>query len=454
MVDCRGMAIPDWLSIQEISRRWGEETGHDLSAFQKDLEEWFAVFVKEPPTSRQLMPGVTFDTIIANRLLGMLGARYLERRTFEAYCEERGHSKPRFWFTDWEAERESTGSSLEQPQQELTERPVAASAQVAELKVQLEAAERRDSVNYRDSHTNSQPLRQTTARQKRRGRVILVVGLAVPLVALLILGTVTMIQFAAKGPIPPSAETADTMAGPGSADGGLPPVQPETAALSLVPATGKLDLGGGVPLADEQDLTAAQGRIARLSAAVEASDSVIAKLHDELVILRQAVESARQTTPAETSARTREQLYAALAHQKDPDRTQDVEDVEAAPEFEEILTAAKISSDPVTSETNAPRDMVSPDDLLLEPNHHVGHQVMVTGSVIWLLRRYWLQSDSGHLRMLIDVKGLQIDDRNKLKDAVVQIEFLAQARARITGTVERQGSENYHLAATQLVLFE
>ncbi len=79
------MAIPDWLSIQEISRLWGEETGHDPSAFQKDLREWFAEFVKEPLTSRQLVPGVNFDTIIANRLLGMLGARYLERKTFEAY---------------------------------------------------------------------------------------------------------------------------------------------------------------------------------------------------------------------------------------------------------------------------------------------------------------------------------------------------------------------------------
>jgi hypothetical protein len=56
--------------------------------------------------------------------------------------------------------------------------------------------------------------------------------------------------------------------------------------------------------------------------------------------------------------------------------------------------------------------------------------------------------------MLIDVGGLQSDDRNKLKDAVVQIEFLAQVRARITGTIERQGSENHHLAAIELMLVE
>jgi hypothetical protein len=466
------MTIPDWLSIQEISRLWGEETGHDPSAFQKDLREWFAEFVKEPPTSRQLMPGVTFDTIIANRLLGMLGAHHLERRTFEAYCEERGHSKPRFWFAGWEAERESTGPSPEQPQRELIKRAAAASAEAEELKAQREAAQQRDLANHKDPQTNRQPLQHVTSRQNRRGRAILMAGLAVPVVALLLWGAVTLIQ-----------------------------------------------------------LAAAQREIARLSAAVEATDSVIAALHDELVIVRQAVESARQTTPAETSARTREQLDAALASaidaeksaaraqaetmrlsgentrptdeptrtkaivdeaeveklteelaarqqdavatqpptgpettapsdqnpvadQMDPDQTQEAEGGEAAPEFEEILTAAKISSDPVTSETDAPRDIVSPDDLLLEPGHHVGREVVVTGSVVWLLRRYWLQSGGGHMRMLIDVEGLQLDDRNKLKNAVVKIEFLAQVRARITGTIERQGSENYRLAATELVFVE
>ena len=117
-----------------------------------------------------------------------------------------------------------------------------------------------------------------------------------------------------------------------------------------------------------------------------------------------------------------------------------------------ILTAAEMSSNPVTSEMAALRDTVSPDDLLLEPGHHVGREVVVTGSVVWLLRRYWLQLDSGHMSILINVEDLQLDDRNKLKDAVVQIEFLARVRARITGTIERQGSEDYHLAATELVL--
>jgi len=143
-----------------------------------------------------------------------------------------------------------------------------------------------------------------------------------------------------------------------------------------------------------------------------------------------------------------------VADQKDPDQTKDTEDVEAAPEIEEILAAAEISLDPATSVTVALRETVLPDDLLLEPARHAGREVVVTGSIVWLLRRYWLQSDSGHMSMLIDVGGLRPDDRNKLEDAVVRIEYLAQVRARITGTIERQESETHHLAATELILVE
>jgi hypothetical protein len=751
VVDCRNMTKPDWLHIEEISRLWGEETGLDAATFKKDLEEWFAGFV------------------------------ILERPTFEAYCAERGHPKPRFWFGGRleEARRDKpnrpepaeippeakqpqpseersyvreesapdlaafqaqiaslserletptietpkletprtgtlskskrsgpdqqglgadsgrTGTSAERNQQELIERVEVASAKARGLKAQLEAARqriadlaaeteasrvssmarpyapapaspeapwhepktspgflRRGTENYRDPSATRQLPRQTTASRKVRGRVILVAGLAVPFVALLIWATVTKIQFGAKEPIPPSAETADTMAGPGSAVGGQPSAQPETAALSSERATGKVDLGGAVPQADAQVLAATQHQIARLTAAVEASDSVVARLRDKLAIARQAVETARQTRPAETNPEAETQqrelalaataeasnlraalagaeqklaalgtqleaalgavadadtraagdrvetarLHAALqqakdqtdvkrrdltlaatvssarvavlqrelksahqqiaelgrvrdaanadasglgaslhqaeeqaeairqeltleltassarlatlqkelraaqlriadlssaaaaaeeeavglreelaarqqevaatqpptapsdqnpvADQKDPDQTQVAEDVEAAPKIVEILTAAEMSSDPVTSETNALRETVSPDDLLLEPGQHVDREVMVTGSVMWLLRRYWLQSGSGHMRMLIDVEGLQLDDRNKLKNAVVQIEFLAQVRARITGTIERQGSENYRLAAAELVFVE
>jgi hypothetical protein len=73
---------------------------------------------------------------------------------------------------------------------------------------------------------------------------------------------------------------------------------------------------------------------------------------------------------------------------------------------------------------------------------------------VWLLRRYWLQSDGGTRSLLIDVDGLQSEVRNRLKDAVEKIDYLAEAKARITGTIERQGSKAYRLAATELVLVE
>ena len=158
------MAKPDWLSIEEISRLWGEETGLDAGL----LDE-----LGEP-------------TDIANRLMGIVGAHLVARTTFEAYCEERGHPMPRFWlggrvegsprdkpaFQAWvawmseklntlwdespdvsrqsvpdqqglEAGSGQTGTSVEPNQQELIERVDAASAKARELKAQLEVTEQR-----------------------------------------------------------------------------------------------------------------------------------------------------------------------------------------------------------------------------------------------------------------------------------------------------------------------
>ena len=337
--------------------------------------------------------------------------------------------------------------------------------------------EQRGSESYRDPSATSQLLRQTTARRKVRGRIILVAGLAVPLVALLFWGVVTMTQFASKEQIPLPAETADPMADPGAADGGQPP---------------------------------AQHQIARLTAAVKASDAIIGRLRDELVVARQEVETAHPTTPAEPNLvgekQQRELMLAAtvssarvVALQRELERErQRIADLSKAVESAEDESAklrdelsdrqqeaagpqpstgpeattqsdqipvadqmnpdqvqnAGISSGPVTSETDALRDTVSLERLLLNPGHHFGREVVVTGSVIWLARRYWLQSDGGQMRMLIDVEGLHLDDRTKLKDALVQLESLVQVRARLTGTIERQESKNYHLAATELVLVE
>ena len=75
---------------------------------------------------------------------------------------------------------------------------------------------------YRDPRATSQLLQQllqqTTARRKGRGSFIPVAGFVIPLVALFVWGVEAMIQPAGNEQIPPPAETADPMAGSGSAE--------------------------------------------------------------------------------------------------------------------------------------------------------------------------------------------------------------------------------------------
>jgi hypothetical protein len=97
------MANSDWLSIHEVARLWGEESGRDAAALEADLEAWFAEFVERPAGRRSATPGSEPDAPATNRLMGLLGARHLERSVFEAYCRERGLAKPRFWFGEAQA---------------------------------------------------------------------------------------------------------------------------------------------------------------------------------------------------------------------------------------------------------------------------------------------------------------------------------------------------------------
>ena len=108
----------------------------------------------------------------------------------------------------------------------------------------------------------------------------------------------------------------------------------------------------------------------------------------------------------------------------------------------------------VVSEADFPNNTVATDDLLLEPGDHVGREVVVTGSVVWLLWRYRLQSDSGPGSLVIDVDGLQSTDQTVLKKAMDEVGLLGQVRARIKGIIQRRGDTSYHLAASEVVLVE
>ncbi len=322
------------------------------------------------------------------------------------------NSNPRFRRVDRSVVRRPGGPSLQQPQQNLFERVASAAEKVAGLRAKLGAAEQQ----VADLHAKM---------EANRGPALLIAGMAIAIVALSLW----------------SAET--------------------------------------------------QHEMARLRVAGDASDLLIAKLREELVTVRQTIGAARQAPLPEGSGWTSDRLAAALGSPTDGDKIaspagagtvksrddyvsvgRDVfrtralvgetrmraddetgEGVMAAPEFEEILTAAQVLSGPVISDSGV-FDSVSSDDLLLAPDRHLGREVVVTGSVMWLLRRYWLQSDNGRMRMLIDVRDLRSNERTMLRKAVARIEFLARARARISGTIERHGVNGYRLAATRLTFVQ
>ncbi len=330
------MSNRDWLSLAEIARLWSEECGESADDLERDLDSWFTEFVAREPSQRPQRlvspdrnPGRNGDN--TNRLMGMLGGRHLERQTLEAYCEERGRPKPRFWFggrveapqceapqcetpqrdatrpskpaagepqagspqsgekppsvgpardpdlesfqtqiadmserlkapgfeyssleqasadsqTDSASQSGDAAPSMDQYDRELIARADVASAKARELKMQLEAAEKRianlaasaapshaasslgpketelappetprhearasvpferpAAAGYRDPNAAIQLLQRGT-RRGGRARTILLAGLAIPVAALVLWGGVTVIQLASDQPIPP-----------------------------------------------------------------------------------------------------------------------------------------------------------------------------------------------------------------------------------------------------------
>jgi len=432
------MAKPDWLSIEEITRLWSAETGHDAAAFREDLEAWFTEFVKQPPKPDSLVSSGGTDN--TNRLMGLLGARHLNRATFETYCEERGHPMPRFWsgsrseprpvekaagpapidpaagrrqspsadapppeaaesdpdlaafqkHIESLSERLQTGpiklpsadvaSSETRPpksqspkarfpdtppsetlpsgtrpdleahpgkseprgisdRQELIEQAAAAAAEARDLKAQLEAAEQRirdlssekdgarpatsssgrregaaeTQANRRETDAGSPPgrqafvgyrgpdaagqiLRQRSRRRTGRARVLLAVGLAVPVIALLLWGAETMFDLAHKQPLSPGLEPVDPVAASGPQGDGPGQVAPD-----LEQRVAQIQTDTAEPAPDQQvgqDRSADRREIARLNAALETSGLVVARLQAELALARQQAESARRAAEA------------------------------------------------------------------------------------------------------------------------------------------------------------
>ena len=82
--------IPEWLSLQDISRAWNEETGEDAAAFEAGFRGWFEDYLVRNAYGEE-------DADVTAQLLE---GRQIWRETFETFCEERGLAKPLFWFPE------------------------------------------------------------------------------------------------------------------------------------------------------------------------------------------------------------------------------------------------------------------------------------------------------------------------------------------------------------------
>ena len=95
MTDQTPRGIPEWLSLQDIARAWSEETGESAEALEGNFREWFKEFLVRNAYAEAGAGGDAGDAVIPAE---MLEGRQIWRETFETFCEERGHAKPRFWF--------------------------------------------------------------------------------------------------------------------------------------------------------------------------------------------------------------------------------------------------------------------------------------------------------------------------------------------------------------------
>ena len=93
-------------------------------------------------------------------------------------------------------------------------------------------------------------------------------------------------------------------------------------------------------------------------------------------------------------------------------------------------------------------------DLFLEPQAYEDRDVTVTGSVIELLSRYRLRSETGPNTIVIDIDGLPPAVRSAFSAALAEAGPLRGVRARIMGKVERGDAAAFHLAASELVLLD
>jgi peptidoglycan hydrolase-like protein with peptidoglycan-binding domain len=93
LTDIAPRRLPEWLSLPDISRAWKEETGEDSAAFEEIFRAWFKEYLV-----RNAYGDAGGEDEGARNSARLLEGRQIWREIFETFCEERGLTKPRFWF--------------------------------------------------------------------------------------------------------------------------------------------------------------------------------------------------------------------------------------------------------------------------------------------------------------------------------------------------------------------
>jgi tetratricopeptide (TPR) repeat protein len=279
--------IPEWLSLQDISRAWNEETGEDAAAFEADFRTWFKDYLVRNAYGDAGAGGAGEDAGIPGELLE---GRQIWRETFESFCEERGLAKPRFWFP--EGGRPAT-----------TIRPEAwEPVPIAEA----EAADPAADAAQRPSQDDKAPTRRR-AREGGSSFTWIAAGLVVAVVA----GLVTLWLQDVGAPVADAeitgeaAEATQTAmtapAQPAPAEPASTPAQPAPAESASTPAQGQAadpapgdSAPAAVPLARDAAVPATVSDPAATPAPTTVSDPAAAQI-------AAAPSIAKQTEPGATS---------------------------------------------------------------------------------------------------------------------------------------------------------
>ena len=268
--------IPEWLSLQDISRAWNEETGEDTAAFEGAFRAWFKDYLVRNAYGEAVGEGE--DARVSARLLE---GRQIWREIFESFCEETSLAKPLFWFPEGDRTDAEPRVASSEPVSIAEPEPVDTVELVEPVGKTAKPANRDDGTLFR--------------RRVREGGASFI-WIAAGLVIAVVAGLVTLGLEELESPVAdadirttPSAEMKTAMTAPASVDPALaypPPVD-------LAPArTAASATGNAGSVANDPPLAANAGRIAT-PAPTSVADPAAAQI-------AAAPPGARQTQPDAT----------------------------------------------------------------------------------------------------------------------------------------------------------